>query len=175
MPRGRLLFPFICRIGLLDTVAMAGDPDGAGPLTSGYDDDFGEPVVIKRNEDDEVGEVLRIENFIEVPAQIDPKVFDQMTQVLGGTNEDAKIEITCHFKDLERLGFVDDDGIPKISKGDRLESIWTCRGKLVQRIPDPPGLYVTQVRPAGWGLDLRNPERNLLVITLEDRAQGPSR
>lgn len=174
MPRGRTIFKFIARIALLDTEAMQRDPDGAGPLVSGYDEDFQEPVVIKRNSDDRVGDVLRKESLIEAPAQIDPRVFDAISQVLGGTSPNTDIELTFHFQNLEQLNLVDRDGIPKISIADRLDSIWTCDGRLVQDIP-LPGLFVTQTRPAGWGLSLRNPQRNLLVVRFEDRDQGPQR
>ena len=175
MPRGRTIFRFVARIGLLDTAAMAADPDGAGPLTSGYDPVFKSPIVVKQDADDTVGQVLRIEKIIEAPCQIDPKVFDSINQVLGGTSPDASIELTFHFKDLERLNLVHGDGIPRISLADRLDCILTCNGEIVQDIPDPPGLFVSQVRPAGFGLSLINPRRNLLVVTLTDRDQGPRR
>jgi hypothetical protein len=44
--RGRLVNAFLAEITRLDTVATAADPDGAGPLASGYDPDFKETVVL---------------------------------------------------------------------------------------------------------------------------------
>ena len=48
--RGRLIFPFLAELRRLDTAAMAStDPDGAGPLTGGFDPDFKEPVLVDRD------------------------------------------------------------------------------------------------------------------------------
>ena len=50
--RGRLIFPFLAELRRLDTAAMAStDPDGAGPLTGGFDPDFKEPVLVDRDGD----------------------------------------------------------------------------------------------------------------------------
>ena len=45
--RGKLINPFLAEIARLDTTATAADPDAAGPLTSGYDPDFKETVVLE--------------------------------------------------------------------------------------------------------------------------------
>ena len=47
--RGRLIFSFLAELYRLDTVTTAtDDPDGAGPLTGGYDPDFKESVLVDR-------------------------------------------------------------------------------------------------------------------------------
>lgn len=169
MARGRLIYPFIVRIAQLDTVAMAADPDGAGPETSGYDIDFREPIGVAADATDRIGETLRIENFIECMAQIEPGQFEAMTQVLGGTQPDSEIQIVLHFKDLEERNLVDLDGVAKIRLNDRLDRIIDKCGNEVQVIRNPPGLFVTQVLPGGYGL---GPRRNLLFVTLNERTRG---
>ena len=58
--RGRLIFPFLAELYRLDTRATATtDPDGAGPLTGGYDPDFKEPVLVDRDGDG-IGPVVDI-------------------------------------------------------------------------------------------------------------------
>ena len=44
--RGRLINPFLAELAQLDMAATAADPDGAGPLTSGYDSDFKETAMV---------------------------------------------------------------------------------------------------------------------------------
>ena len=71
--RGRLIFPFLAELHRLDTTGTATtDPDGAGPLTSGYDPDFKEPVGVDSN-DDGIGESVRIEHPpVRLPCQVAP-------------------------------------------------------------------------------------------------------
>jgi hypothetical protein len=45
----------------------------------------------------------------------------------------------------------------------------------VQEIRTPPGVYITESRPIGFGLNLARPSRNLLLVTFEDRMQGARR
>jgi hypothetical protein len=173
MPRGRLIFPFTVRIAQLDTLAMTEDPDGAGPLTSGYDDDFREPIKVARidvteSAGDLKGETLRHERTVDLPAQIKPAAFEQLRQMVGGTSPDSSISLTFHFKDLEELGMIDPSGLATIRLNDRLDRVFDgCGIALVFR--DPPGLYAVQVQPAGFGL---GPHWNLLKVAFEEREQG---
>ncbi len=50
--------------------------------------------------------------------------------------------------------------------------IYDLAGNLVQAIRTPPGLYVTEARPIGFGLYRAKPSRNLLLVTFSDRPQG---
>ncbi len=167
--RGSLIFPFVVRLGQLDTVAMAADPDGAGPETSGYDLDFREPIGVAADADDRIGTTLRRETFVEVHAQIEPGAFEAMQQVLGGTQPDTLIQLVFHFKELEDMGMVDKDGVATIRLNDRLDRIIDGCGNDVQVFRNPPGLFVTQVLPGGYGL---GPRRNLLFVTFEERETG---
>ncbi len=152
----------------LDTTATAADPDGSGPLTSGYDDIFREPFIVPEDTDDTTGEVIRCETFISLPAQIETRVFTQLSQLFDGANPQSAIELVFHYKDIERLGLLDPTtGICTIRNNDRLNSITDMDGNLVMEVP--AGLYITEVRDSGFGFGKR---RNLLVATLQDREQG---
>lgn len=170
--RGRLINPFVIELAQLDTAEMDLDPDGsAGPLTSGFDDDFREPVVLLREDvtDDTTGVALRKETLIRVPCQIEPRSFQQLQQLLAGASPNTAIEVIFHFRDLEKLCLVDpDSGEALVRNNDRLCAIFGCQGELVQTIRNPPGLFATQVRPT-FGLGR---SRNLLIATFEEREQG---
>ncbi|KKL22049.1 hypothetical protein LCGC14_2439320 [marine sediment metagenome] len=170
--RGRLVNTFEIELAQLNTSEMDLDPDGsAGPLTSGYDDDFREPVVLLRDEvaDDTTGIALREETLVKVPCQIEPQSWEQLRQLLGGSSPNAAVRIVFHFRDLERLCLIDPvTGEALIRNNDRLCSIFDCEGELIQEVRNPPGLFATQVRPT-FGLGR---SRNLLIATFEEREQG---
>lgn len=169
MSRGRLIFPFIAELAQLDTVAMARDPDGSGPLTSGYDLDFREPIIIKATPDDVKGEALREESCIRLRCQIEDNVFEAVRQVLGGTSPDSKITLVFHFKELEEKNLIDDNGRAMIRLHDRLRAIYDCDENLIETIPNPPGLFVNDVTSAGFGIGR---QRNLLIVGLKERELG---
>lgn len=172
--RGRLIFPFFIELAQLDTEATQADPDGtAGPLTSGYDDDFREPVLIDQSTStntDTIGKVHRVEKQLLLPAQIEDRNFGNLQQLFSGANRDAALECVFHFAHLEKAGLVDyDTGLPKINTNDRLCAIYDCKKNLIQTIPDPPGLYALHVKPMGFGF---GGARNLLLVSFEEREQG---
>ncbi len=149
---------------------MEADPDGAGPLTSGYDETFREPVSVLAQPIDQVGEVVREESIITFPAQIEPAMFERLEMFLGGQSPVSKFAIVTHYHDLETADLVDaTTGQPKIQTNDRLSRIFDCNGDLVETIPDPPGLFVHQVQSRGFGPVTT---RNLLFIAFEDRKQS---
>jgi hypothetical protein len=178
--RGRLISPFLAELHRLDTRAMAtsgdssGDPAGAGQLT-GYDPDFKEPVLIER--DDGTAERTRQEHAaVRIPCQVESKVFDELRMLSAGNTPRSRIDLVLHFKDLERMGLVDDaTGDALIRPGDRLGALYDTAGALVQAIRTPPGLYVTEARPMSFGPNLRRPRRNLLLLILHDRRQAAGR
>lgn len=170
--RGRLVFPFLVELAQLDTAATEGDPDGAGPLTSGYDEDFREPVMVLAAPGDQTGASARVESGpIQFRAQIEPAMFERLEMLLGGESPDSRFAIVAHYRDLERLNLVDaTTGKPLIRKNDRLVRILNCdSGDLIEEIPDPPGLFVRQVQSRGFG---PGRTRNLLLIEFEEREQA---
>ena len=175
--RGRLIFPFLAELHRLDTQATAiEDPDGAGPLEGGYDPDFKESVLVDPDSDG-IGEPIRKEHpFVRVPCQVEPKVFDELRMFASGNAPRSHIDLVFHFKDLERMGLVDKaTGDALIRPGDRLSAIYDKTGELVQQIRTPPGLYVTEARPIGFGLCRTRPRRNLLLVSFSDRQQATRR
>ena len=177
MTRGRLIFPFLAELYRLDTRATATtDPDGAGPLTGGYDPDFKEPVLVDRDGDG-IGERIREEHDpVRVLCQVEPDAFEAMRMMASGNVPKSSIELVFHFADLERLDLVDAaTGDALVRPGDRLAAIRDVEGTLIQSIRTPPGLYVTEARPTGFGLGRARPSRNLLMVSFSDRQTGARR
>jgi hypothetical protein len=170
--RGRLIFPFSVELCQLDTAATEEDPDGeSGPLVSGYDPIFREPIIIADPDapGDTSGVVHRVEKAIRIPAQIETRAWDQLEQLFSGSNPKAAMELVFHYKDLERLKLVDENGRAKININDRLSAIYDVDGNIVREIPEEFGLYATEVRDSGFGFGRR---RNLIIMTLQNRDKG---
>lgn len=164
MPRGRLIFPFLVSIARLDTAATAADPDGAGPLVSGYDDEFREPVIVAPSSGSGRGQVARQEDVVQCFAQIEDDEFELLQMMASGRSPTSSVTLVFHFADLERRGLVDaTTGEASIRINDRLAAIYDRRGTLVQTIGDPPGLYCTEAKSRSFGLGLTTSRRNLLV------------
>ena len=157
--RGRLIFPFIADVARLDAAAT----DAA------IDPDFKEPRLVDGN-DDGVPDAKRSElPIISIPCQVEPKRSDELTMMPAGDSPKSEVTLVFHFRDLERLGLVDQaTGTAKIVPSDRLDAIRDSGGALVQKVLTPPGLYVTEALPRGFGLG-RRPKRNLLVTRFESR------
>lgn len=175
--RGRLIFPFLAELHRLDTSATATeDPDGSGPFEGGYDPDFKESVLID-SDDDGIGERIRKEYpSLLIPCQVEPEAFEALRQYTSGNAPKSGIDLVFHFKDLERMDLVDlASGDALIRPGDRLGALHDKFCQLVQTIRTPPGLYVTEARPIGFGLDLAHPKRNLLLVSFSDRQQASRR
>jgi hypothetical protein len=171
MPRGRLIYPFTVELWQLDTAATEADPDGAGPLTSGYNEILREPVKVLGDPDDQGGESARVESGpLYVPAQIEPAMFERLNMMLSGESPVSRFGIVLHYEYLERNSLLDGDGKPLIRKSDRLASISNyITGALIEEIPNPPGLFVHEVQSRSFGLGT---ERNLVLISFEDRKKS---
>lgn len=167
--RGRLIFPFEVELGLLDTAATAADPDGPGPLTSGYDDVFREPVVLRPQTGSAPGMMNRKERVERFLAQIEDGSSDVLNMTAAGNSPTSVMGLVFHFEDLERAGAVSAESGKTVIKapGARLISIRHPRtGELIERFDMSPGLYATQARSIGFGL---GPTRNLLLVVFEER------
>lgn len=168
--RGRLINPLAAELAQLDTAATAADPDGPGPLTSGYDADFHETVLVP-SAGERGRDARREKPVIRVPCQIEVQAFDALTELATGNSPRSHLVLVFHFADLEQLGLVDPaTGDALLRVGDRLVAIRDLRtGALVQAVRTPPGLYLTEPQPQ-FGLGGR---RNLLLATFGERALGP--
>jgi hypothetical protein len=168
MPRGRLIFPFLVSLGLLDTEATSGDPDAGGPLTSGYDDEFREPVIVP-GAGSARGVIARVETVHTFKAQIEDGTDDAMELAASGNNPMSTIGLVFHFRDLELADAVQVVSGKTVIKapGARLISISNPRtGALIERFDMAPGFWATQVTSMGFGL---GPDRNLLLVIFQER------
>lgn len=175
--RGRLIRPNLVDIAQLDTDATAADPDGGGPLTSGFDDVFGEPVLIPpapgAGGEPEAGAprgtlATQYKAAITLKAQIEVTSFDMLRQWAGG--QAPGMEVTCVFfmPDLESLGLLDANGEPLIRLNDKLLRIKHLDGTIIQEIRYPPGMYAIRADSTSFGLP--GGKRNLYPVTFQDRA-----
>ncbi len=172
--RGRLIFPFLAELHRLDTAAMARG-DASSGLGPGYDDDFKEPILVDAD-DDGVAEPFRREHAaVRIPCQVEPEAFEALRMATSGNTPRSSMDLVFHFRDLERLGLVDTaTGDALIRPSDRLGALYAADGQLVQAVRTPPGLYVTEARPIGFGLNRRRPSRNLLLVSFQDRPAARS-
>jgi hypothetical protein len=167
--RGRLHQAFLAELAQLDPVATAADPDGPGSLSSGYDPDFQETVLLPSTRGP--GQDTRRERPpIQVPCQVEVQAFGELAEFVTGNSPRSRLVLVFHFADLERLGLVEPaTGDARLRVGDRLVAIRDRRsGDLVQAVRTPPGLYLIEPQPQ-FGLGGR---RNLLLATFGDRALG---
>ncbi len=167
--RGRVINPFLAELARLDTTTTVADPDGPGPLASGYDPDFKETVLVPAA--GELGADARREQPpIRIPCQVEVGTFEALQQLASGNSPNSKVTLVFHFRELERMGLVDAaTGDALLRVNDRLVAIRDLAGNLVQAIRTPPGLYATEVQPQSFGLGLC---RNLLLVTFEERELG---
>jgi hypothetical protein len=140
------------------------------------DPDFKEPRLFDAD-DDGLDDRVRFElPPVNVPCQVAPKAFEELRMLSSGNSPRSVLELVFHFADLERLGLVDSaTGDALIQVGDRLAAIRDLCGDLVQLVRDPPGAFVTEARPIGFGLGMLRPQRNFLLVTLEARRLGAGR
>jgi len=169
--RGRLIQRFLAELHPLDTEATA-DPEFTGS-TTGYDLDFKEPVLTPQA-GQQVGTSTRAElPVVRIPCQVDPEAFGALQQMFSGNAPNTTVGLVMHFRDLERMGLIHSEtGEAMVRIGDRLGAIYDTRGALVQTVRNPPGLFVTEAKPTGWGISMAAPTRNLLEVTFEDREKG---
>ncbi|MCG8419633.1 MAG: hypothetical protein MJE77_17005 [Proteobacteria bacterium] len=175
--RGRLIFPFLAELFRLDTRSQAmADPQGPGPFEGAMDPDFKEPVLVDPD-DDGIGERIRHElPAIRIPCQIETKSFEEQRLFPSGNSPRSRLDLVFHFIELERRLLVDEvSGDALIRPGDRLGGIYDRANNLVQTIRMPPGLFVTEARPIGFGLHRRHPRRNLLLVTFQSRQLATGR
>lgn len=167
----RLVRPLVAEIAQLDTVATAA-VDPPGTTSSGYDPDFKEPVVASPSPEG-LGESQRQEKAaIRVPAQVEFGPFEQLRQAFSGNLPDSRVVLVMDFEDLERLGLIDAGGNETLLRpNDRVVQILNGKGEVIEAFPNPPGLFITELRP-GYGLDA---DRNIILAFANEREQGLAR
>lgn len=169
--RGRLIFPMTVELGLLDTYATATtDPDGpTGPLVSGYDDEFREPVVVGMPGESAPGRMVRVETIVRFKAQVEDDVAGMMEQLASGNSPQNMLGLVFHYQELEAAGAVQTvSGRPIIkAPGARLICIRDPKsGAVIERYDYEPGYWATQAKSMGFGIGLK---RNLLLVIFQER------
>jgi hypothetical protein len=156
----RLVRPLLVEIAQLDTEA------------SRYDADFQEPALGSPGPDG-VGSRTRAETpLVRVPAQVEAGPFERLQQSMGGNLPDTRLVLVFDYDDLVRLALIDPaTNETTLRPGDRLVQILNGAGTVLEIFPDPPGMFLTELRP-GYGLERY---RNILLAFVNDREQGITR
>jgi len=165
--RGRLIQRFVVVLYRLDPVATAAVVGG------GYDPEFGEPRRV--NNVTQLGAASRRElAALRLPCQMDRTPdFDSDTMTRGGHMKIGKIEIILHMPDLESAGLLDSEGQPKLYSGDRVGGIEDRNGAVVWTFANPPGMFVEETEPQGYGLAAFGvPKFNLFVLKCQSEQHG---
>jgi hypothetical protein len=149
--RVRLVRPLLAEIAQLDTLATAQVP--------GYDPDFQEPRAGTRQE----------KPLIQVPAQIEITAHAVLQQSMAGNVPDSRLVLVMDYADLARRGLIDPaTNETTLRTGDRLVRLLNGIGVVIETYPNPPGMFLTELRPVcGLARD-----RNLLLAFFNDREQG---
>jgi hypothetical protein len=170
--RGRLINPFRADIRQLDTEATEAAKGGHG-----YDEDFKEPSPVDKDGDGEgPGVSTRAEKpALLIPAQVEMGTGEKLRQFFQGNDPVSRLVLIFHFRDLEKMGLVDDRGNARLRIGDRLAALYPLRGSCTETTaawtPVEP-VFAVEVQPNGFGIGL---SRNLLFMFFEsrDKAAGP--
>ena len=173
--RGFLVFPFVAELYRLDRGPFVPAP-GPTPDPRAFDDDFKEGVLVDEDDDGLSERVRREHPPVRLPCQVEADTYEALARAAAGHAPRSIFKLVLHFADLEREGLVEPStGEARVRVGDRLGAIYDKAGALVQAVRTPPGLYVTEARPTGWGLDPVRPTRNLLLLTRGDRSPSVPR
>lgn len=155
--RGRLLFPLVAEIEQLDTASTEGQ--------AGYDQVWRTPKVAYTGGERTTGQ--KYSPAVKLLAQLEPAQESTQQRGAGGDVPKSRQVLVFHAAHLEAAGLIDSDGRSMLRVNDRLLALWTKADILIKRYA--PVLYATEVADGGLGM---GGQRNLVLITFEDRAQG---
>lgn len=160
----RLISPMIAVIGRLDTTTMAAPVAG---FDSGYDRVFREPRRLPAA--GQVGTSTRTEIEVRVRCQVETEHQNRLQAAQAGDSPTSEFTLVMRSRELEDEGLLDANGDPILKKQDRLIRIETRDGDVEQTFPDPPGLYVHEVRKDSHGMSLIAPRAQLVIVTFRAR------
>jgi hypothetical protein len=163
--RGRLIWPFVARIGRIDPGSIA--------AVDGFDDAFRETRQLE--DGTQTGRDARVDmESVDLSCQVEDRAWEALRMSRAGGASNTEITLVFHFEEIERLGFLDPvsgmSTIPRV--GDKLLSIHRGIDKeLVQS--SPVELFCVEAQPRSYGL--RGGKRNLLVCLFRERAVSSER
>jgi hypothetical protein len=164
--RGRLIYPFGIEICRLDGIETSAAP--------GYDPILREPRLVSSS--DGLGTSGRKEmDPIILPGQFTFRdEFMRLLMTSNGNLAESSCQVLFMLSDLEDLGLVEPDtGLPLIRVGDRMSAVYELEygtvGRLLQKIRNPPGLFVIEADALRMGM---GGTRNLLPVKFASRDQG---
>lgn len=162
----RLHHAFFAEFLQLDAIATRRDPDGSGPLTSGFDDVFQEVTNFTQPTGTRE-EARKNKDPVLVPCNVDTNTMDALQQMLAGNSPTSKLVIVVAWRTMRAMGLLrKDTGAPIIRVNDELVS-FRDRCKNVVFKPEFP-LFVTQVAPSFGIADVPD----LFNFTVEERKRG---
>jgi len=102
---------------------------------------------------------------VTLKCQLDRDDWGDRTLTAGGESDKADIVIVLRKDHLATAGLMKADGLPKLHVGDRVDRILQLNGAIAMDFPVPPGMWIKDVEPAGYGLAFfGTPEINLFYI-----------
>lgn len=169
--RARLYSVLFAEVAMLDAVATRTlDPDGAGALVSGFDDDFKEIVVVDQSGSPNRVSARQEQDHILIPCNVEIDSLEALQQLHTGNVPTSKVRLVFAAKDMQAMNIVrGDTGEPLVRVNDRLVSIRDSCGRVVRAVRTPPGLFVTEMEPR-FGFSQQGTD--LFVATFEPRDQG---
>lgn len=172
MMRGRLIFKFVADIRRLDTEATADVELADG--RKGYNNTFRELEKASDPGGGAVGVEVRQEfDPLIIPCQVEPMKWEDTQRVSDGDDVSSMIKLVFHRRWFEQNNMLDSNGLPKLRKGDRLDSIKDRSGNVIQKFGDhPDGVYLYSIMPDSFGLNMRQPKPNLFVALFNNRPKG---
>lgn len=129
-----------------------------------YDDVWGAPL--PQADGTQEGESSRREHYPDtIRCQLDRADWGTRKLIAGGEHEQAVGIIVVKKDDLRSAGLLGSDGLPMFHVGDRVDKILNIDGGLEIDFPDPPGMWIQKIEPAGFGLAyFGTPEVNLFYL-----------
>lgn len=138
----------------------------------GYDDVYGGT---KRIPDGSLNglDSRRERPVLRIRCQVDRNTWGENVMGPGGKETRADVVLVLERDDLVTEGLLDANGVPYIEADDRIEKIEKndAAQTVMWAYPDPPGLWVHKVEPAGYGLTA-DPEFNLVNLHCNRRRLG---
>lgn len=172
---GRLIWPFVAEIFRLDTAGIEAqtpptDHQGDG---GGFDKDFREANLQGSSDEGTLGRKEEATPLL-IPCQVEDEEFETLRQQSQGNVPTSRASLVFHAKDIEDLGLLDSNNEINIRVNSRLNRILE-KGTQAQvwKPRNPPGLFLTMIRPASFGLS--GLKRNLYLSVWEDREIGAIR